>query len=410
MAEVAGVGGTVLSWLVQIDRPEREVVRRGRLLVLTSLGLMTSSVLYLTWLVFVPHPGAVVLIVAAAVLLLGGVIWVIRRGQVGLGAALIMAVFTAAILAGCLVSGRVGSAPVFVALLVTMAGATLGVRYVVVAFVTALLLLGVLALINHSSDRQTVAVSWLILHTVLMCTFTAVAAGVTAYGVRTTLAAEAAERVRAGELTDQLREANAVLEARVAERTSELAQALHAQTALASELAELSIRDPLTGLHNRRHLDAEVVRMFEEAKRYNRPLCVAMVDLDNFKAINDVFGHDAGDEVLRRVARILIEVTRTSDLVARYGGEELAVVFPDTTISDGAVVCERVRERICNEPWGEVGPGMRVTTSIGLAHEVGQPTVWHLLQTADQHLYQAKAAGKNQVTADIPVTEANQRA
>ena len=160
------------------------------------------------------------------------------------------------------------------------------------------------------------------------------------------------------------------------------------------------MRDPLTGLHNRRYLDAEMVRMFEESVRYERPLCLALLDLDSFKSVNDRFGHEIGDEVLRRVAQILVEFTRGADLVARYGGEELALVMPDTPLAAAVEACERIRLRIMFEPWDDVARGLTVTASIGVCDERGHDTVWHLLREADRLLYAAKAAGRNRVRAE----------
>ena len=114
----------------------------------------------------------------------------------------------------------------------------------------------------------------------------------------------------------------------------------------------------------------------------------------------DRFGHDTGDEVLRRVAQILVECTRGADLVARYGGEELALVMPDTTLSAAVEACEWIRLAIMQAPWDDVAPGLVVTGSLGVCDERGHDTVWHLLRCADQRLYAAKAAGRNCVHAE----------
>ena len=104
--------------------------------------------------------------------------------------------------------------------------------------------------------------------------------------------------------------------------------------------------------------------------------------------------------MLRRVAQILVEFTRGADLVARYGGEELALVMPETALAAAVEVCERIRLRIMFEPWDDVAPGLTVTGSIGVCEERGHDTVWHLLRSTDQLLYAAKAEGRNRVCVE----------
>jgi diguanylate cyclase (GGDEF)-like protein len=329
----------------------------------------------------------------------GGLVALIRRGRVELGSWLVLLMFAVLLVTSVTATSRVDNAPVFVPLLLSMAGATLGVRHVVGALLGSLAILALLAQTSSSAATGAVSVHSLVLYVGLMCLFTAVVAGLTAYGVRESFVEADAERSRSAQLTADLRAANAQLEDRVEQRTAELQSALATQTALARRLAELSLRDPLTGLHNRRHLDAEVVRMFEESVRYERPISVVLLDLDDFKHVNDQFGHEAGDEVLRRVARILVDGTRGADLVARYGGEELAIVLPNTDEPAAAELCERIRVRVATEPWHEVRPGATVTVSIGVADDRGYDTVWQVFREADRRLYTAKAAGKNRVAA-----------
>jgi diguanylate cyclase (GGDEF)-like protein len=389
------------GWLTDVRTLDRGLRRRGRILVTMVAGLMLAATLYLPLALLRSgaEASASSISIATAIVAAGGIVALIRRGRVELGSWLVLLMFAVVLVTSVAATTRVDNAPVFVALLLSLAGATLGVRHVVGALLGSLAILALLYQVNSSAATSQVSVHALVLSAGLMCLLTAVVAGLTAYAVRASFAEADAERLRSARLTADLRAVNAELEERVEQRTAELQSALTTQTALARRLAELSLRDPLTGLHNRRHLDAEVVRMFEEAVRYERPISVVLLDLDDFKRVNDHFGHEAGDEVLRRVARILVDGTRGADLVARYGGEELAIVLPDTDAVAAAELCERIRERVAAEPWHEVRPGAQVTVSIGVADEFGHDTVWHVFREADRQLYAAKAAGKNRVAA-----------
>jgi diguanylate cyclase (GGDEF)-like protein len=396
-----------LAGLTAVDHVDPRVARQGRIVTSLLYAMVGLAVCFLPFVPLLPAPGPTFLAVAGTIVAYLLIAQVIRRGHVLLGSVLPLLTYLLALLLAVLFSGGIGGGPQFVALAITMAGATLGVRHVLLTLGAALATLGVLALLNQHSTHLTVPVQDVISYSALVCAFTAVVSAVTAYACKQTLLAEDEALVRANQLADELRDTNHRLELRVAERTAELEAALHSQTVLASSLAELSVRDPLTGLHNRRHLDAEVVRMFEESVRYDRPLAVALLDLDSFKAINDRFGHDGGDDVLRRVAQILVDCTRGADLVARFGGEELALVMPDTPMAAAVEACERIRREIESAPWHEIRPGLAVTTSVGVADGRGHDTVWHVLRAADQRLYSAKAAGRNRVAADaVPASPA----
>ena len=390
-----------LAALTSVEHGDPRVARQGRIVASLLYALVALAVCFLPFVPLLPAPGPTSLAVVATIGVYLGIVRVIRSGRVLLGSVLPLLAYLVALLAAVLASGDIDGGPQFVVLAITMAGATLGVRHVLVTLAAALATLAVLAVLDHQSPHPPVSVADVIAYSALMCAFTAVASAMTAYAFRQTLLAEDEALARANALADDLREANHSLEVRVAERTAELEAALSSQTALASTLAELSVRDPLTGLHNRRHLDAQMVRMFEESVRYGRPLAVALLDLDSFKTVNDRFGHDFGDEVLRRVARILVECTRGSDLLARYGGEELAVVMPDTSLAAAVEAAERIRAQIESAQWELVHPGLAVTVSAGVAEGRGHDTVWHVLRAADQRLYQAKARGRNQVVADL---------
>lgn len=165
------------------------------------------------------------------------------------------------------------------------------------------------------------------------------------------------------------------------------------------KLEELSNTDALTDLKNRRFFDRHFQTMFEHARRYQRPLSVAMVDIDHFKEINDEHGHAAGDEVLRGVAAAIASCTRKSDLVARVGGEEFAILLPETPLFEALQFGEKIRATIATTSVRFEGRPMTVRGSIGLANiphsHFESPSV--LLGAADLALYRAKKNGRNRV-------------
>lgn len=180
------------------------------------------------------------------------------------------------------------------------------------------------------------------------------------------------------------------LEAIVAERT----QVLLKKT---DELEKLATRDQLTGLYNRRFAESYLEGRIEEFHRYRREFAIALIDLDHFKQINDFQSHEVGDEVLKRVAKILTIRCRQTDMVARYGGEEFLICFPEAdaiTVSD---ICEQLRHAVLAEDWTDLGDGINVSMSAGVAEMragMGRRT---LVNTADLKLYEAKNAGRNLV-------------
>jgi diguanylate cyclase (GGDEF)-like protein len=180
-------------------------------------------------------------------------------------------------------------------------------------------------------------------------------------------------------------------------RQADLLAELAAQSELLQQLAR---EDGLTGVANRRWLDAQVTREAERSRRFEHPLSVAMIDIDDFKAVNDRCGHAIGDTVLREVARLLRDSCRLNDLVARYGGEEFAVVMVETTPDNAAHLADKLRQRVHEHDWPGVHPQLQgITVSIGIAGTaVGHdaPTR-NLLAEADTALYAAKRAGKNVV-------------
>jgi diguanylate cyclase (GGDEF)-like protein len=164
----------------------------------------------------------------------------------------------------------------------------------------------------------------------------------------------------------------------------------------ALQLEQLAMRDALTGLFNRRAMDAHLNREFARSKRMKKPLCLAVIDIDHFKTINDRFSHAIGDEVLRVLASIFMAHARASDQVARIGGEEFVIVMAETSLEAARVACERVRLAIKDFAWETLQPGLRVTASVGIGDQATQSPN-EMLAEADRRLYQAKHAGRNQV-------------
>lgn len=170
---------------------------------------------------------------------------------------------------------------------------------------------------------------------------------------------------------------------------------------LVGRLRELTQRDPLTGLYNRRAFDQELTRQ----QRQQRPdgerqtgLALLLADLDHFKRVNDTHGHVVGDQMLVHVARLLREGARSTDTVARLGGEEFAIVMADTTPESAAVAAERLRALLAATPLQIEGSSVPITVSIGLAvGALGETGATPLLRRADAALYRAKAGGRDRV-------------
>jgi two-component system, cell cycle response regulator len=163
-------------------------------------------------------------------------------------------------------------------------------------------------------------------------------------------------------------------------------------------LEEMSLTDDLTGLRNRRAVDAELTTRFGLAMRHQRPMAVAMIDVDHFKLINDAHGHQAGDAVLRGVAAGLRRGTRVTDLTGRVGGEEFFVLLPETALFEAIQFGEKIRAIIASEPI----EGLPVTVSIGVAsmpHSLFT-SADEIVYAADQALYRAKQRGRNRVESE----------
>lgn len=162
-------------------------------------------------------------------------------------------------------------------------------------------------------------------------------------------------------------------------------------------LSEQALQDALTGLPNRRRLDRHLASSFDQARAQGQPLCGALLDLDRFKAINDRHSHAVGDQVLRRVAQLMLAQIRTQDLAARLGGEEFIVVFSNISLQSAQSVCERLRAAVEQHDWSAVAAGLQVTASLGLADIATHADPGLGLEQVDALMYRAKREGRNRV-------------
>jgi len=169
---------------------------------------------------------------------------------------------------------------------------------------------------------------------------------------------------------------------------------------LQKQLEDLSTTDELTGVHNYRYFNERFKDEERRARRYDQPLSLIMVDLDSFKVCNDTYGHQAGNLVLRGIARIIKSVVRDTDIVCRYGGEEFIVILPQTLTADALEIGERIRSEVERSDFAEEGitPSLHVTVSVGLStYPDNGGTAESLVDLVDRALYQAKGQGKNRV-------------
>jgi diguanylate cyclase (GGDEF)-like protein len=158
-----------------------------------------------------------------------------------------------------------------------------------------------------------------------------------------------------------------------------------------------SITDPLTNLHNRAYLASILEKEMAQSLRYRKPLSCILGDIDNFKSINDNFGHLGGDVVLKKTAEILRNNVRDADVVGRYGGEEFLIILPSTQAAEASIVAEKVRIKIAQADFEEIAAGFSITISLGVADNLDDFTQSQnkLLHNVDTALYIAKEQGKN---------------
>jgi diguanylate cyclase (GGDEF)-like protein/PAS domain S-box-containing protein len=167
---------------------------------------------------------------------------------------------------------------------------------------------------------------------------------------------------------------------------------------LEAELREQAIRDPLTGLYNRRYLNETIDREFERARRHGQPISILMIDIDHFKKINDTYGHLAGDACLEVLADLLQQITRKADIACRYGGEEFLLLLPGAQIESAALRAEELRKIFENSVMPYDGREIKNTISIGMAaYPADGDSHYEIIDKADQALYSAKNTGRNRV-------------
>ncbi|MCS6906493.1 MAG: diguanylate cyclase [Anaerolineales bacterium] len=192
--------------------------------------------------------------------------------------------------------------------------------------------------------------------------------------------------------------------ARTLERFASQAALAMVNARLFREIQRLAITDTLTGLYNRRYFLERAYQEFARSCRYRHPLTIVILDLDHFKSINDTYGHPIGDLVLQTAARLVNQTVRRSDLAARFGGEEMILLLPETPPQAGVVLAERLRERIATTPIAANEHILSITASFGVCgaetadcHMEPRRAVETLIELADRALYQAKQAGRNRV-------------
>ena len=171
---------------------------------------------------------------------------------------------------------------------------------------------------------------------------------------------------------------------------------------LAEKLQMLSLTDDLMHIWNRRAFEIEIERVHQNSVRYRHPYCLLIADLDFFKGLNDYFGHQTGDHILHQMGRIFQQAVRSTDFVARYGGEEIVVILPETDHSGGIKTARRIQQLVADakivHPYNPIH--QYLTISIGIAvfdPESPDPGCYEIIRQADEALYQAKAAGRNTI-------------
>ncbi len=195
------------------------------------------------------------------------------------------------------------------------------------------------------------------------------------------------------------------MDVQIKQRTAKLEHTLDELYKLKNHFESMSMMDQLTGLYNRRYFYDQVELAIAKSKRYGQPLCLLILDLDNFKKVNDNHGHGFGDVVLKDVSRALMDQVRDTDILVRYGGEEFVVIFTNTNCQNGIIFSERIREKIESLVWSEQKEFSQ-TVSIGLHcvnadNDSNDLNIDNLIRHADTALYKAKEQGRNKVITYI---------
>lgn len=215
-------------------------------------------------------------------------------------------------------------------------------------------------------------------------------------GAHTNIDAEKTSSERLLQQNKLLLNDNATLDNLVKERTDELMfinKKLHEQII---EVEQSASHDGLTGLYNRRSFEVLFEKEMHRSKRYSYPLSIVLFDIDDFKKINDTYGHKIGDEVLIGISILVSKLIRDSDILARWGGEELIIIFPESDLESAKEKAETIREAIANETFPSL---VRVTCSFGVTTYLKEDTADNLFIRCDDALYKAKEEGKNNVIA-----------
>ncbi len=175
-----------------------------------------------------------------------------------------------------------------------------------------------------------------------------------------------------------------------------------------SELSELVRTDPLTGLANYRYFSQAMEQELERTQRSGQPTTLIMLDIDHFKKVNDQWGHEVGNQALKHLAQLIVQTVRKLDIACRYGGEEFAIILPNTTLPASIPVAERLCQTIAETPLLVGEKQLQLTASLGIdTYKFGeQASPEELVQRADHYLYQAKQEGRNRVRhASLPAAE-----
>jgi diguanylate cyclase (GGDEF)-like protein len=392
--------GRLRRWSERVIWLPEEVVGAQRRRAQTLLGVATAVAVAAIPVavvvgLYLPEPARNVPVILVGLLFYVAIRLLVRRSHFTVAAWVFLAYFCLVPLNGFLVGE--GPAPpdvLFVTVVPVMAAVLLPARHVLVAIGVALL---DLVIVSRTADTSTVGVAELTIYSLIVLLTVGAAALVLTIVIDGAFDAVTSTRSEALRLAEELQVANSELEERVRSRTTELAEALQREQRLSAQLAELTVRDALTGLHNRRHMDDTIDRMFRYAVRSGHPLSIAIIDLDDFKRVNDRYTHLVGDQVLRESAAVLEGSIRGSDELVRMGGEEFALLMPGTSLKEAMTVCDRIRATLEAHPWHSIVEGISVTASFGVATTGTAREVSELVRAADEQLLRAKRSGKNRV-------------